>query len=137
LPFPIGLHLHPSGSSSPSVFFPIGCISIRWYPTFRLFGRQRGVRRTAGHRQWPSGGRFGMISTTGARALSSWRPILECGSESTSRSESAKAAAVHAHAPQSCTCVPALVSWHSSKFGSLCCATPIYSSAARFKAVDT
>ena len=33
--FPIGL-LHPSGSSSPSVFFPIGYMSIRWEPFFKV-----------------------------------------------------------------------------------------------------
>ncbi len=57
---------------------------------------------------------------------------------------------LHAHikcAPRSCTWAPALGHafpnhWHwfhgpSAQFGRLCCATPIYSSVARFKPVDT
>ena len=44
---------------------------------------------------------------------------------------------------RSCTCPflgtlsESLVSWHSSSFGRLCCASPIYSRVARFKPVDT
>jgi hypothetical protein len=28
------------------------------------------------------------------------------------------------------------MAWHSSSFGRLCCATPIYSGVARFKPID-